>query len=337
MIDIQNVSKVYKTKDRVVKGVDNVSLTIEKGGIFGIVGYSGAGKSSLIRCLNLLEKPTEGTILIDGVNLMKLRGKSLRQARLKIGMIFQHFYLISQKTVYENIAFALRAAKTPESKISDRVTELLDMVGLAAKRDVYPAQLSGGQKQRVGIARALANNPSVLLCDEATSALDPNTTLSILRLLKKINTELQITIVLITHEMHVVKEICDRMAIMQDGRVIEEGQVYTIFSNPVEELTKEFISSVVSFDVPEAILSKCTGRIVKLMFKGNVAGESVISDTIKQFNVHGNFLHGSIEYIQEMPLGTFLMELQGKNPDIDRAISYMSSRDVYVEVFNHGN
>ncbi len=337
MIDIQNVSKVYKTKDRVVKGVDNVSLTIEKGEIFGIVGYSGAGKSSLIRCLNLLEKPTEGTILIDGVNLMKLRGKSLRQARLKIGMIFQHFYLISQKTVYENIAFALRAAKTPESKISDRVTELLDMVGLAAKRDVYPAQLSGGQKQRVGIARALANNPSVLLCDEATSALDPNTTLSILRLLKKINTELQITIVLITHEMHVVKEICDRMAIMQDGRVIEEGQVYTIFSNPVEELTKEFISSVVSFDVPEAILSKCTGRIVKLMFKGNVAGESVISDTIKQFNVHGNFLHGSIEYIQEMPLGTFLMELQGKNPDIDRAISYMSSRDVYVEVFNHGN
>lgn len=337
MIDIQNVSKVYKTKDRVVKGVNNVSLTIDKGEIFGIVGYSGAGKSSLIRCLNLLEKPTEGTILIDGVNLMKLRGKSLRQARLKIGMIFQHFYLISQKTVYENIAFALRAAKTPESKISDRVTELLDMVGLAAKRDVYPAQLSGGQKQRVGIARALANNPSVLLCDEATSALDPNTTLSILRLLKKINTELQITIVLITHEMHVVKEICDRMAIMQDGRVIEEGQVYTIFSNPVEELTKEFISSVVSFDVPEAILSKCTGRIVKLMFKGSVAGESVISDTIKQFNVHGNFLHGSIEYIQEMPLGTFLMELQGKNPDIDRAISYMSSRDVYVEVFNHGN
>ena len=337
MIDIQNVSKVYKTKDRVVKGVDNVSLTIDKGEIFGIVGYSGAGKSSLIRCLNLLEKPTQGKILIDGVNLMKLRGKSLRQARLKIGMIFQHFYLISQKTVYENIAFALRAAKTPESKISDRVTELLDMVGLAAKRDVYPAQLSGGQKQRVGIARALANNPSVLLCDEATSALDPNTTLSILRLLKKINTELQITIVLITHEMHVVKEICDRMAIMQDGRVIEEGQVYTIFSNPVEELTKEFIRSVVSFDVPEAILSKCTGRIVKLMFKGNVAGESVISDTIKQFSVHGNFLHGSIEYIQEMPLGTFLMELQGKNPDIDRAISYMSSRDVYVEVFNHGN
>ena len=260
MIQIQNVSKVYKTKERVVTGVDNVSLDINTGEIFGIVGYSGAGKSSLIRCLNLLEKPTSGTILVDGLNLMKLRGNNLRQARLKIGMIFQHFYLISQKTVYENIAFALRAAKTPANKISDRVTELLEMVGLSDKRDVYPAQLSGGQKQRVGIARALANNPSVLLCDEATSALDPNTTLSILRLLKKINKELQITIVLITHEMNVVKEICDRMAIMQDGKVIEEGQVYDIFSDPQEELTKEFISSVVSFDVPAMILSKCTGQ-----------------------------------------------------------------------------
>ncbi len=337
MIQIQNVSKIYQTKDRIVKGVDNVSFEINKGEIFGIVGYSGAGKSSLIRCLNLLERPTEGTILIDGVNLMKLRGKSLRNARLKIGMIFQHFYLISQKTVYENIAFALRAAKMPDNKISGRVTELLEMVGLSEKRNVYPAQLSGGQKQRVGIARALANNPSVLLCDEATSALDPNTTLSILRLLKKINRELQITIVLITHEMHVVKEICDRMAIMQDGKVIEEGSVYTIFSEPQEELTKEFISSVVSFDIPPAILEKCTGRLVKVMFKGEVAGQGIISDTVKQFNVRGNFLHGSIEYIQEMPLGTFIMELQGPDEDIEKAIAYMSSQAAQVEVISDGN
>ena len=337
MIQIQNVSKVYKTKERLVKGVDDVSLDIATGEVFGIVGYSGAGKSSLIRCLNLLEKPTKGTILIDGVNLTKLRGKSLRQARLKIGMIFQHFYLISQKTVYENIAFALRAAKMPENKISGRVTELLEMVGLSEKRDVYPAQLSGGQKQRVGIARALANNPSVLLCDEATSALDPNTTLSILRLLKKINRELQITIVLITHEMHVVKEICDRMAIMQDGRVIEEGQVYDIFSAPQTALTKEFISSVVSFDVPVAILAKCTGQIVKLMFKGDVAGEGVISEMIQQFRVQGNFLHGSIEYIQEMPLGIFVMELLGETADVEQAIAYLSSRHVHVEVISNGN
>ncbi|MBE1554287.1 methionine ABC transporter ATP-binding protein [Sporosarcina limicola] len=337
MIQIKDLSKIYTTKERVVKGVDNVSLNITTGEVFGIVGYSGAGKSSLIRCLNLLEKPTSGEIKIDGLNLMKLRGRKLRQARLKIGMIFQHFHLISQKTIYENIAFALRAAKTPASQINKRVTELLEMVGLADKRDVYPAQLSGGQKQRVGIARALANNPSVLLCDEATSALDPNTTLSILRLLKKINKELKITIVLITHEMNVVKEICDRMAIMQDGKVIEEGAVYDIFSGPKEELTKEFISSVVSFDVPSAILNKCTGRIVKVMYKGDVAGEGIISDTVQQYNIKGNFLHGSIEYIQEIPLGIFLMELQGDNQEVEKAISYMSSRASLVEVIDHGN
>ena len=337
MIKVKNLSKEYKTKDRIVKGVDNVSLDINVGEIFGIVGYSGAGKSSLIRCLNLLEKPTSGTILIDNINLMELRGEGLRLARLKIGMIFQHFYLISQKTVYENIAFALRAAKTPANEMSKRVTELLEMVDLADKRDAYPAQLSGGQKQRVGIARALANNPSVLLCDEATSALDPNTTTSILRLLKKINRELNITIVLITHEMHVVKEICDRMAIMQDGKVIEEGAVYDIFSTPKEELTKEFIRSVVSMDVPDAILEKCSGHLVKIMFKGEVAGEGIISDTVQKFDVKGNFLHGLIEYIQEMPLGIFLMELQGDTSEVEKALAYMSSRAVDVEVIEYGN
>ncbi|MHA6259724.1 methionine ABC transporter ATP-binding protein [Sporosarcina sp. CAU 1771] len=336
MIEIKGVSKVYQTKERVVKGVDDVSLTINKGEIFGIVGYSGAGKSSLIRCLNLLERPTSGTILVDGVDLTKLGGKQLRQARLKIGMIFQHFYLISQKTVYENIAFALRAANTPANKINERVEELLEMVGLSEKKNVYPAQLSGGQKQRVGIARALANNPSVLLCDEATSALDPNTTMSILRLLKKINRELKITIVLITHEMNVVKEICDRMAIMQSGKVIEDGSVYNIFSDPKTELTKEFISSVVSFDVPKEILHTCTGRIIKVMFKGDIAGEGIISDTVQNYKVQGNFLHGSIEYIQERPLGIFLMELQGEEDEVDKAIAYMTSRKAQVEVIGYG-
>lgn len=332
MIQIQNLSKVYKTKEKVVKGVDDVSLDIQTGEIFGIVGYSGAGKSSLIRCLNLLERPTSGTILIDNVNLTKLTGVQLRQARLKIGMIFQHFYLISQKTVSENIAFALRAAKMPEAKVEGRVMELLEMVGLAEKHNVYPAQLSGGQKQRVGIARALANNPSVLLCDEATSALDPNTTMSILRLLKKINKELNITIVLITHEMNVVKEICDRMAIMQDGKVIEEGQVYDIFSNPVQPLTKEFISSVVSYDIPENVMSNLMGTMIKITFKGDVAMEGVISDTMQQFKVRGNFLHGSIEYIQERALGIFLMELQGDSQEVERAIAYIAKQNAEVEV-----
>ncbi|MGE7664457.1 methionine ABC transporter ATP-binding protein [Ureibacillus composti] len=332
MLEFQNISKIYQSKNKQVVGVDNVSLTIHKGDIFGIVGYSGAGKSSLLRCVNLLERPTSGKVLIDGVDLTKLSSSKLRTARLKIGMIFQHFYLISQKTVGENVAFALRAAKTPKDKIESRVNELLEMVGLTDKKDVYPGQLSGGQKQRVGIARALANNPSILLCDEATSALDPKTTLSILRLLKKINKQLGITIVLITHEMDVVKEICNRMAIMQDGRVIEEGDVYDIFAQPKEPLTQEFINSVVSFDIPSEILKDVKGQIIKILFKGEVAGEGVISDTMQRFDVKGNFLHGTIEYIQERPLGIFIMELQGGQTAVKEAIGYMEQRGAIVEV-----
>lgn len=335
MLEFQNITKIYESKKKQVVGVDNVSLKINKGDIFGIVGYSGAGKSSLLRCVNLLERPTSGKVLIDGVDLTQLSSNELRIARLKIGMIFQHFYLISQKTVGENIAFALRAAKTPKNKIDERVNELLDMVGLADKRDVFPGQLSGGQKQRVGIARALANNPSILLCDEATSALDPKTTLSILRLLKEINQRLGITIVLITHEMDVVKEICNRMAIMQDGRVIEEGEVYDIFASPQKPLTKEFISSVVSFDIPSAILKDVKGEIIKLLFKGNVAGEGVIADTMQRFPVKGNFLHGTIEYIQERPLGIFLMELQGEVQAVREAKQYIEQRGAIVEVIQH--
>jgi D-methionine transport system ATP-binding protein len=336
LINIHNLSKVYKSKNGPVKGVDDVSLTIQEGEIFGIVGYSGAGKSSLLRCINLLERPTSGKITVNGTDLTSLKNEDLRVARLKIGMIFQHFYLISQKTVFENIAFSLKAAKTPSQEIKKRVESLLEMVGLADKRDVYPSQLSGGQKQRVGIARALANNPSVLLCDEATSALDPTTTKSILNLLKKINKELNITIVLITHEMDVVKEICNRMAIMQEGRIIEEGPVYDIFANPQEDLTKEFIESVVNYDLPDAILKKCEGTIVKVTFKGEVAGEGIISDTLQQFNVKGNFLHGSIEYIQEAPMGIFVMELKGISQEISKAIQFIENRSAQVEVLRNG-
>lgn len=332
MLEFQNITKVYQSKNKQVVGVDNVSLKINKGDIFGIVGYSGAGKSSLLRCVNLLERPTSGKVLVNGVDLTKLSSSQLRTARLKIGMIFQHFYLISQKTVGENIEFALRAAKLPKNRINARVDELLEMVGLTDKKDVYPGQLSGGQKQRVGIARALANNPSILLCDEATSALDPKTTLSILQLLKKINKQFGITIVLITHEMDVVKEVCNRMAIMQDGRVIEEGEVYDIFAEPKEPLTQEFINSVVSFEIPSQILKEAKGDIIKILFKGDVAGEGVISDTMQRFTVKGNFLHGTIEYIQERPLGIFIMELQGEQAAIKDAISYMEDRGAIVEV-----
>jgi len=336
MIEIKNLTKTYFSKDREVKAVDNVSITIHDGEIFGIVGYSGAGKSSLLRCINLLERPTSGKITVDGVDLTKLDSKRLRQARLKIGMIFQHFNLVNQKTVAENIAFALKASKTPKNKIEKRVNELLDMVGLADKKDVYPGQLSGGQKQRVGIARALANNPKVLLCDEATSALDPTTTKSILNLLKKINKELNITIVIITHEMDVVKEICHRMAIMENGRIVEQGNVYEIFASPKEQLTKEFIQSVVSFDLPKATLRLVKGTLVKLLFRGEVAGEGVVSETLKRFQINGNFLHGSIEYIQERPLGIFIMELTGDQEEINKAIHYIEHRNAEVEVLNNG-
>jgi len=335
MIEIKNLVKVYSTKKRNVIGVNNVSLTINRGEIFGIVGYSGAGKSTLLRCLNLLEKPTSGQVIINGVDLTSLEEKELRKARLKIGMIFQHFHLVSSKTVFENVAFALKAANKSKDEIEKRVVELLDMVGLSDKRDAYPSQLSGGQKQRVGIARALANDPTVLLCDEATSALDPSTTKSILSLLKKINRELGITIVLITHEMEVVKDICDRLAVMQDGKVIEVGSVYDIFTNPKEPLTKSFIDSVLQFDLPENLLSKRTGTIVKIQFKGEIAEEAIVSDMLQLFKVKGNFLHGKIEYIQDMPLGIFIMELTGEATEIDQAIHYIAQRTNGLEVLTN--
>lgn len=335
MIEVRKLSKIYEIKKRQVVGVDNVSLTIKKGDIFGIVGYSGAGKSSLLRCINLLEKPTTGEIIVDGQNLIDLSSSELRQARLKIGMIFQHFYLINQKTIAENIRFALKASHYPANKMDQRIDELLKMVGLSDKRDVYPSQLSGGQKQRVGIARALANNPSVLLCDEATSALDPKTTLSILKLLKEINERLGITIVLITHEMDVVKEICNRMAIMQDGRIVEEGEVYDIFASPKQALTQEFIQSVVSFHIPPAILQDVQGEIIQIIFKGDIAGEGIISDMLQQFLIRGNFLHGTIEYIQDKPLGIFIMELLGEKQIVEDAKKYLLARGTVVEVLQH--
>ena len=335
MIEIRNVSKIYETKNKSVIGVDRVTLTIHKGDIFGIVGYSGAGKSSLLRCINLLEKPSEGEIIVDGQKLTALSSGALRRARLKIGMIFQHFYLINQKTIADNIRFALKAADYPSNRMDARIDELLEMVGLSDKREVYPSQLSGGQKQRVGIARALANNPSILLCDEATSALDPKTTLSILQLLKDINKKLGITIVLITHEMDVVKEICNRMAIMQDGRVVESGDVYDLFASPKESLTQEFIKSVVSFDIPEAVLHNVRGEIVKIIFKGDIAGEGIISDMLQQYAIKGNFLHGTIEYIQERPLGIFVMEFVGDKALISEAKQYLQKRGTILEVIAH--
>lgn len=335
MIEIRNLVKEYHNKKRTVIGVHDVSLTIRQGEIYGIVGYSGAGKSTLLRCMNLLERPTSGEVIVNGVNLTALRDKELRKARLKIGMIFQHFHLVSSKTVYENVAFALKAAKKPANEIAKRVDELLEMVGLSDKRDMYPSQLSGGQKQRVGIARALANDPSVLLCDEATSALDPSTTKQILSLLKKINLELGITIVLITHEMDVVKDICHRIAVMQDGQVVEENNVYDIFTNPQQPVTKSFIDSVLQFDLPEHLWASNKGTIVKVELSGEQAKNSLITEILQTFRIKGKILHGKMEYIQDMPLGIFILELDGDRSEIERAIHYITKQSKRLEVVKH--
>ncbi|SDJ81236.1 methionine ABC transporter ATP-binding protein [Sediminibacillus albus] len=335
MIKIENVSKVFKTKSGLVPGVDDVSLSVDKGEIYGIVGYSGAGKSTLLRCMNILERPTTGKVFIDGVELLSLAKKELREARQSMGMIFQGFYLVSSKTVFENVTFALKAAGVPKAKRKDRVLELLELVGLQDKIDDYPAQLSGGQKQRVSIARALANNPKVLLCDEATSALDPGTTKSILKLLKKINQEFGITIVIITHEMEVVKEICHRCAVMQDGRVIEEGPTYEIFANPTESLTKAFIQTVLNFELPEKLLQNCTGTLMRLQFRGDIAGDAIVSDMLQAFPVRGNILHGKVEYIGDIPLGIFIMEMTGEQSEVDKAIAYLEGRVNQLEVIQH--
>lgn len=328
MIEIVNVTKQYDN----VTAVKNANLNIKAGEIFGIIGYSGAGKSTLVRCINLLERPTEGQILVDNKDLTKLSDKEVRIERQKVGMIFQHFHLISSKKVYDNVAFSLKAAGKTKAEIKERVPELLEMVGLADRADHYPAQLSGGQKQRVGIARALANDPKVLLCDEATSALDPSTTASILQLLKKINRELGITVVLITHEMEVVQEICHRVAVMENGEVVETGDVYDIFSNPQTELTKQFVQTIHTLELPDRLLTGRKGPIIQITFRGETAEDSIISETLREFAVNANILHGQITYIQDKPLGTLIVEITGEKTEINQAIEYIRERTKQLEV-----
>ena len=328
MIEVQQLTKAYNN----ITAIKDIDLTIAKGEIFGIIGYSGAGKSTLLRCLNLLEKPTEGKIFVDEEDITTLSDKEIRKKRQEIGMIFQHFYLISAKTVYENVAFSLKAAGKSKEEMKKRVPDLLEMVGLADKADNYPSQLSGGQKQRVGIARALANDPKVLLCDEATSALDPTTTDSILKLLKKINETLGITIVLITHEMEVVQKICDRVAVMEAGEIVEIGKVYDLFSAPKHQLTKEFVNSVHSLILPDRLLERRKGTIAKITFKGDSAEDPIISEALSAFTITINILHGQITYINDQPLGILIIEVIGNKSEIDSAIEFIANRTKQLEV-----
>ena len=334
MITLEKVNKVYSNGLHAVK---DVSLKVNKGDIFGIIGLSGAGKSSLIRLINRLEEPTSGKIFINGDNVLEFNKKQLLERRKKIGMIFQHFNLLSSRTVEENVAFALEIANWNKNEIKERVAMLLDIVGLSDKAKYYPSQLSGGQKQRVSIARALANNPDILLSDEATSALDPKTTKSILELIKKIQEKFSLTVVMITHQMEVVKEVCNRVAIMSDGRIVEEGGVHHIFADPKNEITKELISYVhQQTDTEIDYLHHRGKKIVKVKFLGTSTQEPIISKVIKEYGIDISVLGGTIDKLATMNIGHLYLELDGDLSAQDKAIELMKTMDVIVEVIYNG-
>lgn len=336
MLKLQNISVTFRGHGKVVHAVKNVSLHVEHGEIFGIIGSSGAGKSTLIRTVNLLEKPEAGEIFVRGEKISALKGAALRKSRQKIGMIFQHFNLVGSKTVHDNIALPLRASGTPENEIKKRVPELLKLVELTDKEFSYPGELSGGQKQRVGIARALANSPDIILGDEPTSALDLETTESILNLLADINERLGVTILLITHEMQVVKKICHRVAVMQAGEIVEENEVYELFAHPKHPLTRELVTKSLNLTLPPRIADKVQGALVRLEYLGNSAEESVLSETLRLHWVKINILHGHIEYIHDRPIGILIVGLEGAALQIDNALEFLHGVVAKVEVIRHG-
>ncbi|MBX6395843.1 MAG: methionine ABC transporter ATP-binding protein, partial [Alicyclobacillaceae bacterium] len=333
MIQLENVSKVYETGNRRVEALKQVSLQVDRGEIFGVIGYSGAGKSTLVRCVNLLERPTSGRVIVGGQDLTALSPRELRLARRKIGMIFQGFHLLRTATVYENVAIPLKLAGIPRAEIDKRVNRYLEVVGLSDKRDAYPSQLSGGQKQRVAIARALSHEPEVLLSDEATSALDPDTTEAILDLLSEINRQFGITILLITHEMHVIRRICDRVAVMEDGRIIESGTTLQIFHSPVRETTKKFVNSLFYEPLPASLLDalRQSGPVVALSFAGRSSAEPLLAEVSKRFAVYPNILSGQITQLKAGPVGKLTVHLQGEPEEIRKAVDFLVERGIRVE------
>lgn len=339
MINLKGITKVYGKGSQAATALSGLNLTIEKGEIFGVIGHSGAGKSTLIRCINLLERPTEGEVWVDGVELTSLTQGELQEQRRKIGMIFQHFNLLSSATVYDNIAFPLRLAGTSRAAIDMKVKDLLALVGLEEHRDKYPAQLSGGQKQRVGIARALASDPDVLLCDEATSALDPQTTDSILKLLLDINKRFHLTIVLITHEMHVIQSICDRVAVIHGGGIVEQGKVTEVFLKPQHEVTREFIRSETQNEGPLRAALDAAGageysQAVKVTFLGEKTYGSALSNVVRETGVSFAILHGTISTIKDVPYGQMIVRFEGANEAIALTIDKLIAQGLDVEVIS---
>ncbi|NDI35304.1 methionine ABC transporter ATP-binding protein [Chengkuizengella sediminis] len=340
MIKLSKVTKTYETGDSTVTAVQKVDLNIAAGEIFGIIGYSGAGKSTLIRLLNGLETPTHGTITVAERNMTQISGRELRKARQEIGMIFQHFNILWSRTVQENISFPLEIAGFPKKERLKIVNELIKIVGLEGREKAYPSQLSGGQKQRVGIARALANKPKVLLCDEATSALDPQTTDSILDLLVDINQKLGLTIVLITHEMHVIRKICHRVAVMEDGQVVEEGNVFEVFQNPQQSMTKRFVNQVIEPESSNEMIENLLalhpkGKVVQLTFVGDTAEMPLITNVIRKFDVSFNILQGKVSQTHGGAVGTMFVHVDGKTQEVEQAIGYIRQQKVKAEVLIH--
>lgn len=340
MIELTHISKNFVSGGRTVHAVQDVSLSIGKGEIFGIIGFSGAGKSTLVRCINLLERPTSGSVTVDGKEMTALSARELRQARKKIGMIFQHFNLMPSRTVFGNVAYPLRGSGLSREQIADKVHRLLELVGIGDKAEAYPKQLSGGQKQRVAIARALANDPNVLLCDEATSALDPQTTKAILRLLKNLNEKLGITVVIITHEMAVVKEICDRVAVMEHGRVVEQGEVFNVFADPRQEITRSFIHTTSNLRKIEELIEedspvvqlKPGELIVRLSYIQRNVSEPLISTVSRKFDITLNIIFSDIAIVQNAPIGGTVAIISGEREQITQAIAYLIEKNVGVEV-----
>lgn len=335
MIEFKNISKHYELKGQTIRALDQINLSIPEGSIFGIIGYSGAGKSTLIRLINLLERPNQGQIIINQTDFTALDARSLRQERANIGMIFQHFNLLQTKTVAANIEMPLKLLGIPKAEREKRLNELLEFIDLKHKKDAFPDELSGGQKQRVGIARALANHPKILLCDEATSALDPQTTKSVLALLKKINKEQNITIVMVTHEMDVIESICDYVAVMEQGKVIETGSTLEIFSQPKHPTTKNFIQTVLQQQLPVNILNNLENQnhhsIYSLQFLGTSAQETVVQAAIKQFDISLNILFANMTEINGAVIGQMFIQLLGDPEIIQQTIEFFKQNGVKIE------
>ena len=343
MIELQHITQRYRTPEgREFLALDDVSLTVEKGEIFGIIGRSGAGKSTLVRCINFLNRPTEGTVTVDGRCLNQMSDAELRAMRRKIAMIFQHFNILSSRTVYENAAFPLELMGMSSDAVKKKVDPLIDLVGLSEHRNKYPAQLSGGQKQRVGIARALAADPAVLLSDEATSALDPETTVATLQLLKRINRDLGLTIVMITHQMDVVKEICDRVAVMNQGVIVETGSVIDVFRRPQSETARALVGSIMAQNLPESAAQRIlaqekaagtleTAHLLHLTFVGSNATNSVISEASREYGLNFNILLGQIDEVQGESFGTLTVLTHAEPPVFAQAVAFLRSRSVLVE------